>query len=116
MRVVPYDRSEQVSATTTRERGRAERYADASRRMRRGRRLVFAGFVVAVAGIIAYCLACFAAGADPDMGARFLEDPSYLVGPTLGVIGLGTLLWLVGSIVYLRAAMDSDPDRPDIIL
>jgi hypothetical protein len=37
-----------------------------------------------------------------------------MIGPALGVIGIGTLLWLVGSFVFLRGAMDSGPDGPDI--
>ena len=42
------------------------------------------------------------------------EMSRWLVGPALGVIGLGTLLWLVGSFVYLNGAMDSDPEGPDL--
>lgn len=89
---------------------RVEGHASAELRMRRGRSLVLAGFVVAVAGIVAYCVACLTAGREPALGSYLNEHAGVLVGPALGVIGAGTLLWLVGSFMYLRAAMDSGPD------
>ncbi len=91
---------------------RPEPFALAERRMRRGRRLVISGFVVAIAGIIGYCLACFGAGQG---GAwRLMQDPAWFITPSLGIIGLGTLLWLVGSFLFLSGAMDSDPEGPDL--
>jgi len=93
---------------------KAEVYARAEQRMRRGKRIVISGFVVAVAGIIGYCVAGLSAAMSPALGATFLESPGWLAGPALGVIGLGTLLWLVGSFICLSGAMDSDPDGPDL--
>lgn len=43
-----------------------------------------------------------------------LESPEWLAGPMLGVMGLGTLLWLVGSFMYLSGGMDLDPDDPEL--
>ncbi len=100
------------SATPT----KTEVYARAEQRMRRGKRLVISGFIVAVVGIVAYCVACFTAAVNQELGSALLESPGWLVGPTLGMIGLGTLLWLVGSFVYLNGAMDSDPNGPDLQL
>ena len=57
---------------------------------------------------------CFTAGVNQELGSALLDSPAWLVGPALGVIGLGTLLWLVGSFVYLSGAMDSDPSGPDL--
>jgi hypothetical protein len=87
-------------------------YAVAERRMRRGKRLVISGFVVTVAGIIGYCLACF--GASQNVTARSIEEAGWFVTPALGVLGLGTLLWLVGSFLFLCGAMDGDPEGPDL--
>ncbi len=84
----------------------------AERRMRRGTRLVISGFVVTIAGIIAYCLACF--GAAQNVTAGSLEEAGWFVTPALGVLGLGTLLWLVGSFLFLSGALDSDPEGPDL--
>lgn len=95
-------------------RSKADVYTDAERRMRRGKQLVISGFIVAIAGVIAYCVACFSAGVNQELGSALLENPEWLVMPTLGVIGLGTLLWLVGSFLYLTGGMDSDPEGPDI--
>ncbi len=87
-------------------------YAAAARRMRRGRRLVVSGFAVTVLGIVAYCLTCFTAS--PGGAARPAGDPAWLLGACLGLIGLGTLLWLIGSVQFFSGAMDSDPAAPDL--
>lgn len=115
MRAIPTEHT-QSAVPSTAAPTRAEGYADAERRMHRGRRLVLAGFVVAVAGVVAYCVACLTAGREPALGSYLNEHAGVLVGPALGVIGAGTLLWLVGSFVYLRAAMDSDPDGDSLDL
>jgi len=88
----------------------------AEQRMRHGKQLVISGFVVAVLGIIAYCGVCFRAAANQELGSTLLESPGWVGGPTLGIIGVGTLLWLVGSFIYLNGAMDSDPNGPDLDL
>lgn len=93
---------------------RKARYAAAARRMRRGKQLVIGGFVVAVVGMVGYCLACFAAGANESLGAALLQSPGWLIGPTLAVLGAGTLLWLAGSFLYLIGGMESDPEGPDL--
>lgn len=91
-----------------------EHHAGAAQRMRQGKRLVVSGFVVAVTGIVAYCVVCLGAAMSQDLGTVILESPGWLAGSMLGVIGLGTLLWLVGSFMYLSGGMDSDPDDPDL--
>lgn len=91
-----------------------EIYDAAVRRMIRGKKLVIGGFIVAIAGIIGYCVACLGASMNPDLSAALLDNPRWLVGPALGVIGLGTLLWLAGSFMYLSGAMDSDPNGTDL--
>ena len=89
-------------------------YVRAEQQMQRGRRLVVSGFVVAVLGIVAYCLVGLSAGVNQQLGSAFLESSDWLTGVTLGTIGLGTLLWLVGSFMYVSGGMDSDPDGPDL--
>ncbi len=96
------------------ERTKKALYADAERRMLRGKRLVISGFVVVVVGMVAYCLACFAAGMNANLGAALLENPGWLIGPAIAVMGAGALLWLVGSFLYLLGGMDSDPEGPDL--
>jgi hypothetical protein len=93
---------------------KAEVYARAEQRMRRGKQLVISGVIVAVVGIVAYSVASFNAAAIQELGSALLESRGWLVGPTLGIIGLGTLLWLVGTFVYLVGAMDSDPNGPEL--
>jgi hypothetical protein len=99
---------------TEAERTKETMYADAERRMLRGKRLVISGFVVAVLGMIAYCLACFAAGMNANLGAALIENPGWLIGPAMAIMGVGALLWLVGSFLYLLGGMDSDPEGPDL--
>ncbi len=93
---------------------KAEIYAKAERQMRSGRQLVISGFVVAVLGVVGYCFVGLSAGVNQQLGSAFLESSGWLTGATLGTIGLGTLLWLVGSFLYVSGGMDSDPDGPDL--
>ncbi|MCC7542935.1 MAG: hypothetical protein IT379_42360 [Deltaproteobacteria bacterium] len=81
-------------------------------RQRRGKMLVVAGWVLTVAGAVIYCLACFGAGADQDLGQILAYGSVPFARGALGVVGLGTLLWLVGSFTYLRAAMDAFEPGP----
>ena len=97
-------------------RTRAEVHASAERQMQRGKRLVISGFVVAVLGIVAYCCVGLSAGVNQQTGSAFLESSGWLHGTTLAIIGLGTLLWLLGSILYVNGGTDSDPDGPDLYL
>lgn len=89
---------------------RAKRVSTPEARMRRGKRLVLSGFAVAVAGMIGYCVAGLLGGASSRIGMALLDRPEWLIVPTLATIAIGTLLWLVGSFVFLLAAMDSDSD------
>lgn len=93
---------------------KAETYARAEQRMHRGRRLVISGFVVAVLGIVAYCVVGLSVDVNQQLGSAFSISSEWLTGATLGIIGLGTLLWLVGSFLYVSGGMDSDPDGPDL--
>ena len=104
----------QVEAVNRAPLSKTEFYARAEQRMRRGKRLVISGFVVAVVGIVVYCLAGLSADVNRQLGSAFLESSEWLTGATLGIIGLGTLLWLAGSFLYLSGGMDSDPDGPDL--
>lgn len=89
----------------------SNKYAYAERRMLFGKRVVIAGFVIAILGVIVYCLACF----NSDLNQQFgnMEHTSGLLASSLGTIGLGTLLWLIGSFIHLKAAMESDPEKSD---
>ena len=93
---------------------RAKAYALAAQRMRRSKWLVLSGLGVSVAGIIVYCIICFSAAIASEPSSTFLAGPRWLAGSSLGIIGLGTLMWLVGSFDFVRAAMDSDPNGPDL--
>lgn len=80
---------------------------------RAGRAMVIAGFVITVVGIVAYCMVTFAGGLDVDMGDLLLHNAVPFARATLAVLGLGTLVWLVGSFTYLRGAMDADEDTSE---
>lgn len=64
-----------------------------------GRKLIVAGFIIAIAGIIAYCLAGFT-----DFGQE-LSTPGK-VG--LAMIAAGTACWLIGAIKYFHGAVEAD--------
>lgn len=83
---------------------------DAERRQRAGERMILAGFVIAIAGVVAYCVASFAAGMSTAMEGVLFDNDVPFARATLGVLGLGTLVWLAGSITYLRGALDADEE------
>lgn len=80
---------------------------------RTGKKLVIAGFVVTIAGVLGYCIACFTAGFNADMGDLLLHNTVPFARATLAVLGLGTLVWAVGSFTYLRGVMDADEGSED---
>lgn len=84
--------------------------ARAEAQQKLGRRMIVAGFVITIAGIFLYCLASFAGGVDADMGDILFENAEPFTRATLGVLGLGTLVWLVGSFKYLKGSMDAEDD------
>lgn len=69
-------------------------------RIRNGKNMVVAGCVVSIIGIVLYCTASFSAG--------FGRDEPMFIKESLGVVGVGVLVWLIGAVKYLNAAMDSD--------
>lgn len=79
----------------------------AESQQRKGKAMVVAGWVVTLLGVVLYCAATFSAGVDADMGALLTENVVPFAHATLAVMGLGTLLWLTGSFVYLKGAMDA---------
>lgn len=91
--------------------GKQAAYAKAERLVRTGKQLVNAGFVVSILGIVAYCLACFWATLNQKVGGVLYDNPGWLLLPTLGTIGLGTLVWLAGSVLHLKGAMECDPNQ-----
>ena len=87
----------------------------AEARIRTGNALIISGFVVAVIGIVLYCAACFSGGINQEMSAILFDNVVPFARATLAVIGIGTLLWLVGSMMYLKGAMDTDfDDQPKL--
>lgn len=81
---------------------------NAERRQRTGERMILAGFVIAIIGVVAYCVASFAAGMSTTLEGVLFDNDVPFARATLGVLGLGTLVWLGGSITYLRGALDAD--------
>lgn len=79
---------------------------------RSGNRLVVSGFVITVVGVVAYCAACFAGGMDAELGDLMFQNAVPFAQATLAILGLGTVVWLVGSITYLRGAMEA-AEEPD---
>ena len=91
-----------------------EIYAQAERIMRRGKRLVISGCLVATIGMVAYCALSLEADASQQPATTQFEALDRFTGATLGVVGVGTFLWLLGAWAYLRGGLDSDPSGPDL--
>lgn len=89
-----------------------EKYAKADKLMRLGQRTVFMGFIVSLFGIIAYCVASFNPQLNEKVGGVLYDNAGWLTLPSLGTTAIGTLLWLIGSFIHLKGAMDNDPKKP----
>lgn len=92
----------------------ASRASRAETMQKNGKGMILAGFVITVVGVVLYCLACFAGGVDAGMGDILFRNAVPFARATLGILGVGTLVWLVGSFTYLRGAMDADEDANNI--
>lgn len=86
------------------------RAAGAESLQKTGKRMVVAGFVITIVGVVLYCAVSFAGGMNADMGDVLLKNAVPFARGTLAVLGLGTLVWLIGSFTYLRGAMDADQE------
>ncbi|MFN8625456.1 MAG: hypothetical protein U0587_05670 [Candidatus Binatia bacterium] len=87
---------------------KADRVARVQSQQRTGDRLILAGFVVTVVGVILYCVACFAGGVDASLAAILFDNVVPFARATLVVLGIGSALWLVGSFMYLNATITED--------
>ncbi|HMU37884.1 MAG TPA: hypothetical protein PKE31_02635 [Pseudomonadota bacterium] len=103
---IPLEKIERAQAVAPVE----SRAQQAESMQRRGRKMVIAGFVITIAGVVAYCAATFAGGMNVDMGDLLFRNADPFALSTLGILGIGTLSWLVGSLTYLRGAMDADEE------
>jgi len=74
-------------------------------RQRQGKLLVVAGWVSAVIGVVLYCVASFAADASASFAEIVLHDAAPAVRAALVVVGCGTLLWIVGSVMHINAVL-----------
>ncbi|MBL9088557.1 MAG: hypothetical protein JNM10_15575 [Planctomycetia bacterium] len=91
----------------------AERIAKAKARQKAGKRLIVAGFVITIVATVLYCAACFAGGLSVPMEDILLHNAVPFARGMLAVLGLGTLVWLVGSMMFLRGAMEEGPEASE---
>jgi len=71
-----------------------------NRRMHTGQRLVFAGFGIAVLGLVLYSMAGFSAEA--------AQTEPVFIKESLGIVGIGVVVWLIGVVKYLNGAIESN--------
>lgn len=82
-------------------------YQGAKQKIKIGRNIFLAGTLVSVLGVISYCLVSFNTTIyTNDLGILYAEKARIF---TIGIVGFGTLLWLVGSFMHLKGMMDDDP-------
>ncbi|NUQ74100.1 MAG: hypothetical protein HUU21_11140 [Polyangiaceae bacterium] len=80
---------------------------------RDGKKMVIAGFVITILGVVMYCAVNFAGEMTDGMNGLAFRNVVPFTWGTLAVLGLGTLIWLVGSFTYLRGMMDADVDSTE---
>ncbi len=86
----------------------AAQAARAESMQRTGKRMILAGSIITILGVVSYCIVSFAGGMDADLGDILFRNAVPMARATLVVLGLGTLVWLIGSFVYLNGAMVAD--------
>jgi hypothetical protein len=90
-------------------------YAKAERQVRQGKRLVITGFFVALIGAFLYCGALYRVDANQQLSSTVLQaNTEWSVIASLGIVGVGVLLWIVGAIVHFIGGVNSDPSGPDL--
>jgi len=78
--------------------------------LRRGQAMILAGSIVTVLAVVGYSLACFHAESSASLyDIVFANSVPYARAALVG-LGLGTVLWLVGSFVYLHGAIGADAE------
>lgn len=75
---------------------------------RNGNWLIIAGFVITIVGVVLYCTVSFAADMSADLADVLFRNTVPFARTTLGVLGFGTLVWLVGSFMCLRGAVEAE--------
>ncbi len=89
---IPYQVAEELPSEAPQDRTRVSSVAE----IQTGRKLIIAGFVIAITGIAAYCLAGF-------------TDCGPMPGKVgLAMIATGTTCWLIGAIKYFHGAVQAD--------
>lgn len=93
---------------------KAASYAKAEQKMKQGKFLVIGGFVIMLLGMVAYCFVSIGTETNQDFGLSFLSNSSWMIAPALLTMGIGSLVWLVGSFLYFLGGLDSDPNGPEL--
>jgi len=104
----PKSAAEEVVRDTPQTRAKA-----AESMQRSGKKMIFAGFVITIIGVVSYCAVCLAGGVDAELGDILFRNSVPFARATLGILGIGTVVWLVGSFTYLRGTMDAEDDGTD---
>ncbi|MBI3019310.1 MAG: hypothetical protein HYY61_05405 [Deltaproteobacteria bacterium] len=88
-----------------------DQFDKSEKKMKRGQKLVISGFIVAVVGIVFYCIVSFVGSAKQEWTPFLFSHAHPILLTSLAIIGLGTLLWIIGSVMYLTGAMEKGPDE-----
>lgn len=76
-----------------------------------GRVNVFVGWIVAMVGIVLYCVALF--GEDPSEPFGSILDHGWVGGTALALMATGVLQWIYGAVFFLRELeRGSGDDQP----
>lgn len=69
-------------------------------KMQNGKKFIVIGFVIAIIGILLYCI--------PTLSIELGYDNPVFSGAGLIAIGTGVICWITGAVKYLNAAIDSN--------
>lgn len=83
------------------------------KKMNKGKKITIAGFITAILGIVAYCIVGLSMGIDKDFVELSSTDGKISGSLPIALIAIGTIMWIVGQVMYLTAAVDqSFEDEP----
>src|SRR5512146_31575 len=96
-----------IDSTTRSTSPRALQRARFETRQRQGKTLVVAGWISAMLGVVLYCIASFSGDANADLAAIVLHGAIPAARAALVIVGGGTLLWIIGSVLHATAVLDA---------
>ena len=84
------------------------KYSNAVLQMKFGKKFITSGVVLSIIGIIGYCVTNFNMTINQIPANADVASSGSMLIPTLGTIGVGALIWLIGSFIHLKGSINCE--------